>query len=90
MAKGARLAPGSRGGGVGAPAGHSAAALLPLPCFINACGATWEASGRKWSPGLNALLSLVAREQKKQLGEHLFHPSEGKEAAEAEEQGLSL
>lgn len=60
------------------------------PCFVNACGATWEASGRKWSPGLNALQSVVAREQKKQLGEHLLHTSEGKEVAEAEDRGLPL
>lgn len=83
-------------GAVGAPAGHSAAALLPAPeeeispCFINARGATWEASGRKWSPGLNALLRMVARERKRQPGEHLFCTSEGKEAAKTEERGLPL
>lgn len=47
-------------------------------------------AGGNISPGLNALLSVVAREQKKQSGEHLCHTSEGKEAAEAEEEGLSL
>lgn len=49
---------------------------------------TWEVSRREQSPGLNALLSMVAREQKNQLGEHLFVHQKAKKEAEAAEQGL--
>lgn len=94
MGKGARLAPGSWGGGAaGAPAGHSAAAPLPAPGEKLAvrckCGTTWEGSGRKQSE-LNAPPSEVAREQRKPSGERLLRAPEGKAAAEAEERGLPL
>lgn len=43
-----------------------------LAVLSSPCGSTWEASGRKESPRLNALPSAVAREQEKQVGSVYF------------------
>lgn len=51
---------------------------------------TWEVSRREQSPGLNALLSMVAREQKNQLGEHLFVHQKAKKRLKLQSKGCPL
>lgn len=51
---------------------------------------TWEASRREQSSGLNALLRMVARKQKNQLGEHLFVHQKAKKRLKLRSKGCPL